>query len=138
MIIGDRLRALREERNYSQAEMENRTGLLRCYISRVEHGHTVPSIETLEKVAAALEVPLYRLFYAGKDPPTLFHFSKAKNRSHDAAWGSRGKNARLLSKLRRLFGLMHDRDIKLLFSLVGEMANRKNRAVASKKKVSRA
>src|SRR3989454_5495646 len=60
MIIGDRLRALREERKFSQGDVEKRTGLLRCYISRVENGHTVPAIETLEKMARALDVPLYR------------------------------------------------------------------------------
>src|SRR5216683_188720 len=58
MIIGDRLRALREEKKFSQGDIEKRTGLLRCYISRVENGHTVPAIETLEKMARALEVPL--------------------------------------------------------------------------------
>ncbi|MDX6713168.1 MAG: hypothetical protein QOH96_4184, partial [Blastocatellia bacterium] len=47
MIVGERLRALREEKNFSQAEVEKRTGLMRCYISRVEHGHTVPAVETL-------------------------------------------------------------------------------------------
>jgi len=51
MIIGDRLRALREEKKLSQGDVEKRTGLLRCYISRVENGHTVPAIETLEKMA---------------------------------------------------------------------------------------
>ncbi len=55
MIIGDRLRALREEKKLSQGDIEKRTGLLRCYISRVENGHTVPAIETLEKLARALE-----------------------------------------------------------------------------------
>jgi transcriptional regulator with XRE-family HTH domain len=45
MVIGERLRALREEKNLSQGQIEKRSGLLRCYISRVEHGHTVPSIE---------------------------------------------------------------------------------------------
>jgi transcriptional regulator with XRE-family HTH domain len=65
MIIGDRLRALREEKRFSQLEIEMRTGLLRCYISRVENGHTVPAVETLEKFARALEVPMYRLFYGG-------------------------------------------------------------------------
>jgi transcriptional regulator with XRE-family HTH domain len=55
MIIGDRLRALREEKKFSQGDIEKRTGLLRCYISRVENGHTVPAIETLEKMARALE-----------------------------------------------------------------------------------
>ena len=55
MITGDRLRELRKERKFSQGEIEMRTGLLRCYISRVENGHTVPAIETLEKFARALE-----------------------------------------------------------------------------------
>jgi transcriptional regulator with XRE-family HTH domain len=68
MIISDRLRQLRESKNLSQADIEKRTGLLRCYISRVENGHTVPAIETLEKLARALEVPLYQLVYDGKSP----------------------------------------------------------------------
>jgi hypothetical protein len=42
VVIGDRLRAVREAKNLSQDDIEERTGLLRCYISRVENGHTVP------------------------------------------------------------------------------------------------
>src|SRR6266436_573025 len=61
MIIGDRLRELREAKSLSQGDIEKRTGLLRCYISRVENGHTVPAVETLEKMARALELPLYHL-----------------------------------------------------------------------------
>jgi transcriptional regulator with XRE-family HTH domain len=57
MVIADRLRSLREQKNLSQGDIEKRTGLLRCYISRVENGHTVPAIETLEKMARAMEVP---------------------------------------------------------------------------------
>ena len=52
MIIGDRLRVLREQKRFSQGEIEKRTGLLRCYISRVENGHTVPAVETLENSLA--------------------------------------------------------------------------------------
>ena len=59
MIIGDRIRALREAKKLSQGNIEKRSGLKRAYISRVENGHTVPSVETLEKLACALEVPLY-------------------------------------------------------------------------------
>jgi transcriptional regulator with XRE-family HTH domain len=59
MAIADKLRALREQKDLSQGEIEKRTGLLRCYISRVENGHTVPAIETLEKLARALGIPLY-------------------------------------------------------------------------------
>jgi transcriptional regulator with XRE-family HTH domain len=69
MVISDRLRAIGEEKDLSQGDIENRTGLKRCYVSRVENGHTVPSIETLEKMARALEVPLYQLFYDGKRRP---------------------------------------------------------------------
>jgi len=70
MIIGDRLKELREVKNLSQGDIERRTGLLRCYTSRVENGHTVPSLETLEKYARALEIPLYQLMYDGDHPPT--------------------------------------------------------------------
>src|SRR4029077_20485031 len=69
MIMGDRLRVLREQKGFDQGEIEKRTGLLPCYISRVEHGHTVPAVETLEKFARALEVPMYQLFYDGKEAP---------------------------------------------------------------------
>jgi len=100
MIISDRLRQLRESKNLSQGEIEKRTGLLRCYISRVENGHTVPAIETLEKLARALEVPLYQLFYDGEEPPKLRNLLKRKT-SDDIAWGSNGKYARYLHKLRR-------------------------------------
>ena len=62
MQVGAKLRELRLAKNLSQGDIQKRTGLFRCYTSRVEHGHTVPSVETLEKYAHALEVPLYRLF----------------------------------------------------------------------------
>ena len=62
MEIGRKLKKLREDRNLSQGDIEKRTGLLRCYTSRVENGYTVPSVDTLEKYARALEVPLYRFF----------------------------------------------------------------------------
>jgi transcriptional regulator with XRE-family HTH domain len=58
MIIGDHLREMREAKQLSQGDMEKRTGLFRCYISRVENGHTIPAIETIEKFARALEVPM--------------------------------------------------------------------------------
>jgi transcriptional regulator with XRE-family HTH domain len=71
MLIGDRICAIREPKKLSQGDIEERSGLLRPYLSRIENGHTVPSIETLEKLARALEVPLYQLFYDGAEPPRL-------------------------------------------------------------------
>jgi transcriptional regulator with XRE-family HTH domain len=97
MLIGDRLCAFREAKKLSQGDIEERTGLLRSYISRVENGHTTPSVETLEKWARALEVPLYQLFYEGKEPPKLPHLRKRKTsveshlavrRKRPASWRS--------------------------------------------------
>ena len=126
MIIGDRLRTLREDKKLSQGDIEKRTGLLRCYISRVENGHTVPAIETLEKMARALEVPMYQLFYDGEEPPKLPNLPKRKS-SDDIAWGSSGKDARFLSKLRRLLGKAEEADRKLLLYLAQKMAQPRNR-----------
>jgi transcriptional regulator with XRE-family HTH domain len=124
MIIGDRLRALREQKNFSQGEIEKRTGLLRCYISRVENGHTVPAIETLEKLARALEVPMYQLFYDGEEPPALPNLPKRKS-ADDIAWGSSGKDARMLAKFCHLFSRMEEGDRGLVLFMAQKMARRK-------------
>ena len=125
MIISDRLRMLREERNLSQGDIEKRTGLLRCYISRVENGHTVPTVETLEKMARALEVPLYRLFYDGEAPPKLKNLPKRKT-AGEIAWGSSGKEARFLSNFRRLLGGIGEKDRKLLMVFAQKLASKRN------------
>jgi transcriptional regulator with XRE-family HTH domain len=123
MIIGDRLRALREDKKFSQGDIEKRTGLLRCYISRVENGHTVPAIETLEKMARALEVPLYQLFYDGEEPPVLPNLPKRKS-ADEIVWGSAGKEARLLAKFRRLMGRIEEGDRRLLLYMAQKMSTR--------------
>lgn len=123
MIIADRLRELREEKKLSQGDIEKRTGLFRCYISRVENGHTVPSVGTLEKLARALEVPLYQLFYEGKEPPQVPNLLKQKP-SEESGWGSTGKDARYLNKLRRLMGKSNENDRKLVLHMAQKMARR--------------
>jgi transcriptional regulator with XRE-family HTH domain len=123
MIMGDRLRALREEKKLSQGDIEKRTGLLRCYISRVENGHTVPAIETLEKMARALEVPVYQLFYDGEEPPELPNLSKRKS-AEEIAWGSSGKEARFLNIFRRLLGQIDEGDRRLLLYMAQKMSSR--------------
>jgi transcriptional regulator with XRE-family HTH domain len=120
MIIGERLRTLREQKNLSQGDIEKRTGLLRCYISRVENGHTVPAVETLEKMARALEVPLYQLFYDGEQPPELPNFPLRK-KGDDLLWGSSGKDARILSNFRRLLKRVSENDRKLLAFIAQKM-----------------
>lgn len=67
--IGERIRDFRLQRGLSQGDIEQRTGLLRCYLSRVENGHTTPSLQTLNKIARALEMPLANFFAEPAGPP---------------------------------------------------------------------
>lgn len=123
MIIGDRLRVLREQKGFGQGEIEKRTGLLRCYISRVENSHTVPAVETLEKFARALEVPMYQIFYDGEEPPTPLSLSKRKT---DAKlFGASGEEARLLEKFRICLGRTDAKNQNILFYMAKKMARRK-------------
>jgi transcriptional regulator with XRE-family HTH domain len=122
MIIGDRLRELREAKKMSQGDIEKRTGLLRCYVSRVENGHTVPAIETVEKFARALEVPIYQLFYDGEEPPAVVPVRKGKKQKDE--FGDFGKNARVLDKFRRLLAKIDDRNRHVLLTTLQKMAKR--------------
>jgi transcriptional regulator with XRE-family HTH domain len=123
MMIGNRLRAIREQKNLSQGDIEQRTGLLRCYISRVENGHTVPAIETLEKLARALDIPLYQLFYDGEKPPALPNVS-AKGKALEKDWASSGKWSRFMLRVQDLVGRMDPRDRQLLLFMVEKMARK--------------
>jgi len=118
MVIGYRLKTLRESKKLSQGDIEKRTGLLRCYISRVEDGHTVPAIETLEKMARALEVPMYRLFHAGEVPAGLSKLKPPK----DDEFGSKGSEADYVSKLRRLLAKMKPNDQNFLLHMAQKAA----------------
>jgi transcriptional regulator with XRE-family HTH domain len=122
MLIGERLRELREAKKFSQGDIEKRTGMLRCYTSRVENGHTVPALETLEKYARALEIPLYRLFYEGDEPPKL-----PKSLASDSDWGAKGKEATELRTLARLLSRMSKQDQNLLLTMAQRMAPRRRR-----------
>jgi len=120
VIIGSRLRDIREQKKLSQGEIEKRTGLLRCYISRVENNHTVPTVETLEKLARAFECPLYQLFYDSQEPPQLQNLPK-REFSEDIAWGSSGKDRTLFNKLRRLLAKTDESDRKLILYVAQKM-----------------
>jgi transcriptional regulator with XRE-family HTH domain len=121
MIVADRLRALRERKKLSQGDIQARTGLLRCYVSRVENGHTVPAVETLEKFARALEVPLYELLYEGNEPPQRHPTLDAKAPG-SRSWGSSGKDARFLRRLIGFLSRMDEKDRKLLLFVTAKMA----------------
>jgi len=124
MVIGTRLRALREGKKFSQGDIEKRTGLLRCYISRVENGHTVPSIETLEKLASALEIPLYQLFYEGDEPPPLPNLSRRRSTEELELDEDAQKEMRFFEKVRRLLSRIDEKDRQLLLYMAQKLASR--------------
>jgi transcriptional regulator with XRE-family HTH domain len=118
MVIGDKLKELRATKKLSQGDIEKRTGLLRCYISRVENGHTVPSVDTLEKMARALEVPMYRIFTdeAKIEKPDI-SFAKAES----------ARNTKQEAKFRpfvKALSRLTDKDRGLLLHMASKMANR--------------
>jgi transcriptional regulator with XRE-family HTH domain len=121
MVIGERLRESRQRKSLSQGEIEKRTGLLRCYVSRVENGHTVPSRETLEKLARAFAAPMYRIFYDGDGPPKPSSLSKSDN-PDDTGWGTPGRDAKLLRKFRRSLGRANEANKKVLMFMAQKMA----------------
>ena len=125
MKIGMRIRELREQKGLSQGDIEEITGLLRCYISRVENGHTVPSLETLERFAVALDVPLFHFFYVGDNPPPSPNLTPRTTLEQLAeAGGKEGANARFLLKLKRYADKIADPDREVILSLAKRLATR--------------
>jgi transcriptional regulator with XRE-family HTH domain len=124
MVIGDRLRELREAKMLSQGEIEKRTGLLRCYISRVENNHTVPAIETLEKLARALDVPMYQLFHTGEASSDVRSSRMEDHDDHDN-WGMTGRDREYVFKLQKVLSKMTPEDQKLLLHMAQKVAKRK-------------
>lgn len=115
MVIGERLREIRQLKSLTQGDIEKRTGLLRCYLSRVENGHTVPSLDTLEKIARALEVPLYQIFYEGNGAAKPLIGRERKQ------WLSK-RESRIASQLVEMYGRMKETDKKLLLGMARKLS----------------
>lgn len=67
LAFGHALRELRTERGWSQEELGHRSGLHRNYIGGIERGELNPSLTTLFKLAAALEVKASELLVRSED-----------------------------------------------------------------------
>jgi transcriptional regulator with XRE-family HTH domain len=108
MKIGTTIRAHRLERGLSQGDIEKKTGLLRCYLSRVENGHTVPSLDTLSKIAMALDLPIAQFFH---DDARQLSTPKLSD-----------EELRFLTQIRRYSTNLNDSDRKLLLAMVKKFA----------------
>ena len=123
MVISERLRAIRQQKDLSKGDIEKRTCLKSCYVSRVENGHTVPSIETLEKMARALEVPMYQLFYDGEAPPEIPVLPEGTTAESDE-WGNSGESAKFFQRLRQLLRRISEPDRKLILHMTFQLVRR--------------
>lgn len=122
MIIGDRLRDLRKAKNLSQGDIEKRTGLFRCYVSKVENGHIIPAVATLERWARALEVPLYQFFYDGDKPSQVPTVVRTAGQKSIDDWASLGTGLRMFAKIRGALSRMTKGDRSLLLHLARKMS----------------
>jgi transcriptional regulator with XRE-family HTH domain len=120
MLIGERIRTLREKKGLTQGDIEERSGLLRCYTSRVENGHTVPSLETIEKIARALEVPLYLVFYDGEKPPEIDPL--VTDRRRKLPFGKNAGDAKYVQTLVRLLENVNSAGRKALLQTARELS----------------
>ena len=112
MNIGETIRNFRLGKNMSQGDIEKRTGLLRCYLSRVENGHTIPSLDTLAKIATAMEMPLGHFFTdVGVD-----------NGAPRPAPRLTEDEVRFLTQIRRYSGNLNESDRKIVLTMVRKLA----------------
>jgi transcriptional regulator with XRE-family HTH domain len=125
MLIGTRLCQLRKQKGMSQRDIEECTGFGRYYVSRVEHGHTVPSLETVERFAGVLGVPFYQLFYAGDEAPqtpSVTHGKTLEELTGDKH--EKGPDAQFLLKLRNLLSRLAEPDRDAILRLAERLAAR--------------
>lgn len=117
MRIGQRIRQLRHEKKMSLGDIERRVGLLQTYVSRIERERTIPSVGTLEKLAWALDVPMYQLFCNGSRPKR-----HSRSFSRPRAWGSRQAEAQQFYRLCRMLRSIDESDRQLLLFSARKMA----------------
>jgi len=125
MVIGTRLRLLREEKGLSQGDIEKSTGRLRCYISRIEGGHSIPSLETLERLSGALDIPLYKLFYSGDGEAPMPNLLPRKSLDELAAQpGEAGEDARFMVQFQNVLAQLGEPDRDVVLTLAKKLAAR--------------
>ena len=125
MLIGKRLRQLRKQKGLCQGDIEERTGLPSCSVSRIENGHTLPSLETLERFAEVFGVPLYQLFYCGDEASAPSSLTPSGTQEEPtAANHQKGPDAKFLLKFSSLLSRLTERDRDVILGLAQELATR--------------
>ena len=65
-VFGTNLRSYRTKLNLSQEKIAELSGLHRTYISSVERCQRIISIENIQRIATALNIPAYKLLMEGE------------------------------------------------------------------------
>ncbi len=111
MNIGTTIRGFRQQKGLSQGDIEKKTGLLRCYLSRVENGHTVPSLDTLKKIAGALDLQLSQFFAEDESPKEIIGLSL------------NAEEIQFLTQVQRYSANLNEADRRLLLAMVRKFAS---------------
>jgi transcriptional regulator with XRE-family HTH domain len=95
MKLGKRIQDLRRRRGLTTGELAARVQVTSGFISQLEHSKTDPSLQTLQRVAAALQVPLSYLLLDDEIKPQVIR----KGERHVVHLGDGGLRASILSPL---------------------------------------
>jgi transcriptional regulator with XRE-family HTH domain len=107
--LGARLRELRHAKGMTLSDIQKRTGIFRCYVSRVELGYIVPQLPMMQKWAKALRVPLYEIFLPDGTSPQHGPFARLTRKDE---------------RLHKLLSRIHERDRRLFLAIATKMAKR--------------
>lgn len=123
MYLAGRLKRFREAKQLSQGDIEKRSGLRRCYISRVENGVTVPSVENLQKITNALEIPMYQLFLVEDEPA----FAPAPPPNGTRDWSTTRAGLKYMGRLTHTLSQLSERNLEVLLATAGRMVRNSSR-----------
>ena len=71
-FVRQRIRELRLQRGLTQAALCERAVISLDSVTRIESGTRIPTIDTLERIARALDVSVSDLVTSGRPPPTQY------------------------------------------------------------------
>jgi transcriptional regulator with XRE-family HTH domain len=93
LLVGDRIRILRKDRNLTQAELATSIGIQQSDLCRMENGEYKVSLETLFKILSIFQINIAEFFHeetppsiSEKDVDFLREFQKLDLESQREVW----------------------------------------------------
>lgn len=99
-FIGPRIKELCDKQQITKYRLSQMTGVTQTVLSRIIKGENVPTIQTIEKICAALNISLAQFFAKDENPPDL----TAEQREIIETWnGLTPEERERLMKIKRTF-----------------------------------